>query len=370
MSSIYPSSNLHDLQLEDIEDFAPAQPQDDRHHTSDEDEAIPHGAVLKPEKRTRVRHVVYLMRKHKWVTALSFVVFVIAIALFSIIGSTSRKVPEKKTGIIHTDPKSLDPTITEALMEKLIEIYGHHGLDSAPLGATAGVTAQKKAFYWLAANKNVLGMDHTVLTQRYALAVLYYSTNAVKTEYVESPKPWISAHLWLSESDVCEWRGIICNNLAHVEEIKLERNNLSGRLPMELKILSSTLHTLDLSSNDIAMVGSEYNVFTEMTQMHTLLMDDNYLFHDNGLPSQFKSMERMQKVRLSYNLFEGPLDGHGVLSSWTKLTHLEIESNYVSGSIPSVLGQMSNLVYVYLRRNNLNGNLNFLKTGQLKDLCK
>lgn len=49
------------------------------------------------------------------------------------------------------------------------------------------------------------------------------------------------------------------------------------------------------------------------------------------------------------------------------LAHLECESNYLNGA-PHFLGEMSNLVYIYLRNNNIYGHLNFLKTGKLTNL--
>ena len=38
--------------------------------------------------------------------------------------------------------------------------------------------------------------------------------------------------------------------------------------------------------------------------------------------------------------------------------------------MPSIIGEMSNLVYMYMRRNEMSFNLDFLKTGKLTKLCK
>merc|ERR1712157_534150 len=95
-----------------------------------------------------------------------------------------------------------------------------------------------------------------------------------------------------------------------------------------------------------------------------LLMDDNYLFHDKGLPPQFTALTNLEKLRLSYNVFEGELDSEApVLGSMTKLTHLELESNYFSGTLPSAIGNMNELTYLYMRRNNMSFNLDFMKNG-------
>jgi hypothetical protein len=362
------STDMHDLHLEDVEDYTTNYP--DSHPHSERNIAAV-GSHDNSVKQPRVNRVAHSMIKHKWVTALSLVILVIAISLFAIFGGSQNSSKAAHYGPIYIDPKSLDPKVTESLMQELVSLYSRKGFDLSVLEAESGVTAQKKAFYWLASNKGVLAMDHTVQMQRYTLAVFYYATNAVKTPYTEKPKPWISARLWLSASHVCEWEGVKCNEQDHIEEINLERNNLTGSLPQELVIIASTLHTLDLTSNLIYMEEDMYNVFLELIQLHTLLLDDNYLMYDKGLPPQFKNLVRLQKLRLSYNLFEGQLEvDHKVLPSLTQLTHLELESNHLSGSLPSVIGELTNLVYIYLRRNDLTFNLDFLKGGKLKDLCK
>jgi Leucine-rich repeat (LRR) protein len=48
--------------------------------------------------------------------------------------------------------------------------------------------------------------------------------------------------------------------------------------------------------------------------------------------------------------------------------HVEIESNFLTGTIPH-LGALQNLVYLYLRRNTLSSNLDFIKTSNHKNLA-
>ena len=364
------SNDSNDLHLEDVEDFATSGYPNGDYPSAEENVTV--GSVDGTTKATRVSRVTYLVRKHKWATALALIILVISIVIISTVGGSKPVKPSgQSSGLVHVNPKSLDPKITEALMKNLTAAYTRKGLASAALESSAIVTPQKKAFYWLAANKGVLQMEHTEVMQRYTMAVFYYSTNAVKTPHTKNPKPWVSATSWLSLSHVCEWKGLTCNDKKHIEEIKLPENNLSGSLPMELWFISATLHTVDLTTNLIYMEGEMYDVFTQMTQMHTLLLDDNYLELPDALPSQMKSMERLQKIVLSHNLLSGELDTlHKVLPSWSQLTHLEIEGTYLEGTLPTHLGQMTNLVYIYLRDNELSANLDFLKSGKLTDLCK
>lgn len=370
------SADMQDLQLEDVEDYSSDYP------PTGFPQAEPNIAAIgmQPEvdvSKKRKNKLVAMMLAHKWVTALAFLIAVLFIAVLAITGGSKKEQsPSSSSGGTHQkpiyiDPKSLDPAVTAPLLSKLLSVYTRKSLDASVLDNDSGNTPQKKAFYWLASQDGVMSMDHTQVMQRYTLATLYYSTNAVSTPYTENPRPWVNAHLWLSNAHACEWDGVVCNEKDHIEEINLERNNLTGKLPMELAIVASTLQTLDLTSNQIYMADDMYAVFEHLTELHTLLLDDNYLLYENGLPPQFKHMEKLKKMRLSYNLFSGELEtDHKVLANLARLTHLEIESNFLSGSLPSVIGEMTNLVYIYMRRNDLSFNLDFLKGGKLTDLCK
>ena len=377
--------NVNDLQLEDVEDYATDYPQSygekDAENNINIHNVDAHAAsVQKPSYRKN--KIVQIIRDNKWVFGLLFLMIIILIVIISIAaGSTKQQSqqvaqPNNSDGKTHQppitiDPTTLDPKITEPLLDSLYSIYDRHGLDKSNLGPAAGDTPQNKAFYWLATDENLQKLDHTERSQRYALAVFYYATNAVATSYTDSPKPWVSAHLWLSKSHECEWKGIECNDSGHIVAIGLERNNLTGALPVEIGILGDKLHTLDLTSNLIHMEGDDFEAFADLTKLQTLLMDDNYLVYRKGLPFQFQKMVELEKLRLSYNLFSGVLEGdHEVLPQLTKLTHLEIESNFLSGTMPAIIGEMSNLVYMYVRRNELSFNLDFLKTGKLTSLCK
>lgn len=370
------STDVHDLHLEDVEDYSADYPPPGFPQSETNIAAVGMPAEGYGTEKKRTNSLVALMRANKWITAFTALVVVILISMIAIAGGSNRdaEMTSSSDGThrppIAIDPKSVNPETAKSLMEKLVSVYERKGLDVSVLDAGAGNTPQRKAFYWLA-TENLTPLTHTEIMQRYVLAVLYYATNSVKNVYAENPKPWVHATLWLSESHVCEWQGIVCNEQFHIEAIDLERNNLSGSIPLELSIIDSTLQTLDLTSNLIYMEGDQWNVFNYLVELKTLLMDDNYLLYDKGLPSQFKKMEKLKKLRLSYNLFSGELEtDHKVLANMPQLTHLEIESNFLSGRLPAVLGEMSNLVYIYMRRNELSMNLDFLKTGKLTDLCK
>jgi hypothetical protein len=67
----------------------------------------------------------------------------------------------------------------------------------------------------------------------------------------------------------------------------------------------------------------------------------------------------------------GQLEGqYPILDGMTQLTHLELESNFFNGTFPQNIGNMEQLVYIYMRRNNMKFNLDWLSGGKLTNLCK
>jgi hypothetical protein len=369
--------DVNDLQLEDVEDYATDYPPVGFPHAEDNI----HVSSVDEKPSYRKNKIIEVIRSNKWVVGLVFLMMILLIVITGIASGSSKTSVQNPTGNtdptqthqppIVIDPTSLDPEVTEPLLESLNSLYDRHGLDNSVLGPAAGETPQNKAFYWLATDANLNNLDHTQVSQRYALAVFYYATNSVSNDRTEVPKPWVSAHLWLSKAHACEWKGIVCNSQQHVVAISLERNNLSGSLPAELGILGEKLMSLDLSSNLIHMEGTDFDSMEKLVNLETLLMDDNFLAYNKGLPFQLQNMIHLEKLRLSYNLLSGVLEAdHKVLSKLTKLTHLEIESNFLSGTMPDIIGEMSNLVYLYMRRNELSFNLDFLKAGKLTNLCK
>lgn len=376
-----------DLQLEDVDDYQSDYPPtgfpnaDENLHTAG-DESSPSKYNHGGKRNYRLNKVKELALRNKWMTAFGGVLIIVLIAV--IIAATGKKggsasALSKTHGQVYSaapvvvEPSASSDSDKKKLMKKLLPIYQRNGLDSTNLESEDddNLTPQRKAFYWLA-HTGYDDFDHTEIIQRYALATFYYATNQQETHYAPTVQPWIEAHFWMSpKAHVCEWFGISCNSGEKVTKIELERNNLSGWLPLEVAFLFEHLTTIDLTSNLVMMEGTDYELFKYLTNLETLLLDDNYMICDTALPKEFKHLRNLEKLRMSYNLLGGQLEKeHTVLAHMPKLTHLEVESNYLSGTIPPVISEMSNLVYLYIRRNEISDNLDFLKTHKLQNLCK
>jgi len=366
--------SANDLQLEDVEDYSADYPESDGGYPGSEDNMAPAGGSGGESPKYRRSAIIGLVRENKWKLAVFGVVFVVLIA---IIGGTAGKKPysggsKSYNGVSGVPPVEMhaedaDPEILKEFKTTLKSTFERHGLDHNLLDE---ITPQRQAMLWMVINnKNVNSLEHTEKLQRYVLATLFYSTNMVPSVHVEDPKPWKLADNWMGNSHSCDWMGVECNEEKVIIAIYLESNRLSGGLPPDLAIISNKLNTLDFTDNIMHMRDDDFNVFSSLTNLKTLLMDDNFLFHDKGLPPQMAKLTNLQKLRLSYNVFEGALDSEApVLGSMTKLTHLELESNYFNGTMPSAIADMPDLTYLYMRRNNMQYDLDFLKNGSFKNM--
>ena len=183
--------------------------------------------------------------------------------------------------------------------------------------------------------------------QRYALATFFYATNEIKTPYSEDAPEWKESTGWLSDENECTWKGIECSEKLLVHGLDLENNDLTGSLPPEMVWLSH-LETLDLTTNFLFLsTKEELAILGEFPNLHSLLLDDNFIDSAAGLPESIGKLSNLKKLRLSYNLLRGPLN-NGVIDKLTKLTHLEMESNFLTGIMPPVIGSMSELSECYV----------------------
>jgi len=372
------NEQMNDLQLEDVEDYSADYPPVG-FPNAEENMAPMAGnsedmAGYKSSKYRRSA-LATLVHNNKWsIAVLGVIVIVLIGVLAAAVGKDeARPSSSEAAGVppVTHDPAGLDQDVLATFKSSLLAVYDRHNLDTTPLDDDQGDTPQRKAMHWMCTDPNVNSIEHTEKLQRYVLGVLFYATNMVPNDYAEEPSPWLKADNWITNAHSCDWMGVVCDDKKEIVSIDLERNRLSGKLPLELAIIGNKFKTLDLTSNLLHMKGmKDYDCFKSFTSMETLLMDDNYLYHKNGLPEQFRHMTNLEKLRLSYNLFEGVLESgeNPVLGAMPKLTHLEIESNFISGTMPAAIGNLENLVYLYMRRNNMSYNLDFLKTGKLVDL--
>ena len=159
-------------------------------------------------------------------------------------------------------------------------------------------TPQMKALDWIA-NRDSLQLepDSNHLLQRYALAVLYFSTSELG---------WKREMHWLSPLHECEWKaegGVrACDSNQYITDVSLW-NNLKGILPVELGALTK-LQVLYLARN----------------QLH------------GTIPTELGQLTDLTYLGLQHNRLSGtfPTTSFGAL---TKLRTLYLEKNDLTGTI-------------------------------------
>jgi hypothetical protein len=138
-------------------------------------------------------------------------------------------------------------------------------------------TAQYDALEWLISEIDVVGeYDEENQLQLFSLAVLYFSTDG--DNWIKGGRDWLS--------------GIVDERL--ISKLDLSENNLQGRIPAEIGLLSSTLAYLDLNSNSlIGQVPSEIGLLTKLTWLD---LGRNSI---TGVPSEIVSLAKLSESFLS-----------------------------------------------------------------------
>ncbi|XP_028075638.1 probable leucine-rich repeat receptor-like protein kinase At5g49770 isoform X1 [Camellia sinensis] len=224
--------------------------------------------------------------------------------------------------------------------------------------------------------------------------------SALRDAWQNTPPSWVG-------QDPCDnnWEGIQCTN-SRVTAITLASMNLTGQLPGDIGSLSELL-TLDLSYNP-GLTGSLPALIGALTKLSNLLLVGCDFF--GPIPNEIGSLQQLVKLALNSNRFTGKipptignlanlywldladnkLEGTIPVSNGTtpgldmlvktmhfhfgknnlsgeippklfssnmSLIHLLLDSNQLSGNIPSTLGSMQNLEALRLDRNLLNGSV-------------
>jgi hypothetical protein len=126
---------------------------------------------------------------------------------------------------------------TYAIDDLMISLLPSYSLDIAQSNASS---PQAKAVAWLMNDSAFHEYDRYRILQRYALAVLYYST---------SGELWTNSTGWLSSSNECAWysswqetdllyNGPICQDESRFSILNLTKVGLIGTIPTELEVLT------------------------------------------------------------------------------------------------------------------------------------
>jgi len=245
------------------------------------------------------------------------------------------------------------------------------------IDVTTPSQSQISSLVWMASKDP---MDWSSLTdqeiiERYALVQIYNSA---------SGDIWLNTNEWLSEFHVCTWYGIACSEEKFVTDLMLDKNGLTGPIPIDLFLLTNLI-LISLDTNSLE--GTIPTGISKLKKLSRIFMQANFL--TGFLPSVLGSLKFLTNVDLRANDFNGPIpqeiyfigrleslalssnDLEGTLSTsigkLRALIDLDLQSDNLSGSLPTTLGQLTSLKTLALGYNQFSGSIPS-ELGLLTDL--
>jgi hypothetical protein len=288
-------------------------------------EDIPSAEIVEPErysvtvagKKINIAGVVGLV-------ALVIIILAVALSVSLTRPSLSSTVP--------TSPPTIPPTSspTTQFYSSLVQrIYGDD------IGQQDLDQDRQEAMSWLEQDQasTSVSLSDEQLRERYALALLYFVTNANSN--------WYDSINFLSDEHVCSWRikrsgekkgVLLCNEDERVQQLVLYANSLESTIPMELKYLTE-MEVLKLDSN--RMGSTIPSALGSLSRLEELVLYSNAF--SGNVPNSFKSLHNLTTLHLSDNVFEGPLLEVGKM---VNLRTFRVDGNNFSGSIPESFGDL------------------------------
>ena len=151
---------------------------------------------------------------------------------------------------------------------------------------------------------------------------------------------------WDFDKDPFYWYGIKLSN-GNVTEIKLNGNNLKGKIP-SLSAFSN-LKRLDLSANQLSGSISTINSISGLTYLD--ISENNF---EGDISNELVNNSNLTELNLGKNKFTLS-DSNSFLQNHTNITHLDL-SDLNLKSIPKGLLLMNNLIQLVLNNNALENN--------------
>jgi len=255
-------------------------------------------------------------------------------------------------------------------------------------------SAMSRALQWMVSEDPLRPLqDEDHLRQRFALATLYYDWSGTRWDllphqgWLKSISTKLDEPIFVKDGEVsdappatheCDWLGIRCDEQNRVVSLKLEGGetaiagtisssigqlsqleeleltghgaSLKGRAPSELTNLVN-LRVLRLSSNRLSSL--DFEGISNLTQLRRLHIEENNLH--GTIPSDIQKLVHLEELIF----FQNPnLEGQvfSMLLSWPKLRSFASSFTNIGGSLPSQLGQLTDL------EDMVGGNSNFVGT--------
>ena len=200
---------------------------------------------------------------------------------------------------------------------------------------------------------------------RAALTALYNATNGDN---------WHRNDNWLTDAPLDDWYGVDTNTEGRVIDLRLGKNELTGKIPnelsnlVELRILHlefnslsgnipptlgdlTHLQELRLAFNDLS--GAIPPQVSSLSNLRALLLNDNRL--SGQIPTSIGNLHALSYLDLGHNELTGDIPSG--LSNLVSLKSLTFGSNEITGEVPSSFGNLSDLEILDMGNNRLTGKI-------------
>jgi Leucine-rich repeat (LRR) protein len=203
-------------------------------------------------------------------------------------------------------------------------------------------SSQDQAQAWLDGNPNLGSVAEIRQAQQLSMATFYYATLG--------PTAWTDRTNWLSYSvNECQWFNFAeedaCDDSNNLIELDLESNGLQGTLPTTIGAMSF-LQTLDLEDNNIT--GTLPTQIGSLSNLQTLDLGTNLMTGE--IPTELGELESIQEIELKENNFTSSIPKElGNLGATLEL--LDLSECLLEGTIPSELTNLNALEVLILSDN-------------------
>ncbi|KAI2500689.1 hypothetical protein MHU86_13772 [Fragilaria crotonensis] len=283
---------------------------------------------------------------------------------------------KKQPGYGASDAPSLAPTSTmdAKYYQQFAQVLGYNEWNftsDSPQGAAAQWIIEE--------DPRNLGVDDETLTQRYLLAVFFYTTTqngalswrscnpdpsdstitecdfqqytALDNEEV-TYEPKLSSR-WMSGVDECTWAGVLCNDLKVLIAIELMGQNITGTIPTELAAFP-LVQSLSLAFNEFTgTLPITFALPDSARQLLNLEVHGNYL--TGTIPSEYFQATGLQNWNIGQNLFTGTLSTE--IGRLTNLKGFHTFDNMLTGTFPTEIGRLEYLSFTRHQENRYTGTI-------------